>query len=67
MKLRLIIPAAAALCLLFSGCHKICNCNGYDFIVYSYTAEEVDEYADGNCTNMRDFPIANHYSICRWD
>lgn len=55
---------AASVCL--SGCHKVCTCIDYGHRVHEYTPEEVDLHAHGNCSEMTEFPVANHYSYCHW-
>lgn len=49
-----------------TGCHKVCTCIGYDSREHEYTYDEVREHASGNCSEMTDFPIENHYSYCHW-
>lgn len=52
--------------MVLSGCHKVCSCTGYDGRVHEYSAEEVDEHAGGNCSEMTEFPVPSNYSYCHW-
>ena len=54
----------AACCL--SGCHKVCTCTDYGGREREFTSDEVDEHAGGDCSEMINFPILNHYSYCHW-
>ena len=67
MKRKHLLPALVAACLLLTACHKTCICRGYGATDYTFSADEVDTYAGGNCSSMRDFPIPNHYSVCNWE
>lgn len=67
MKQKRLFPLLLAACLLAVGCHKTCACLGYDLQVHNYSADEVSQFANGNCYNMRDFPLHDTYSVCNWD
>lgn len=53
--------------LFATSCHKTCTCQGYDNSTHAYTAEEVDQLASGNCSNMIFQGGIRYYSVCSWD
>ena len=55
-----------SLLILSSACHKTCVCLGYDQLEHEFSEEQVDAI-DGNCSNMRNYPVPNHYSVCTWE
>ena len=59
--------AIAAFSLTLAACHKTCTCSGYDALPHTFTADEVRTHAGGDCTDMRNFPVPNQYSVCNWD
>ncbi len=68
MKRRLpyLLAGCIAVCVSLTGCHKVCTCIDYGQRVQEFTAEEVDQHAHGNCSEMTDFPVTNRYSYCHW-
>ena len=64
---KALIPCALGLLLLCSSCHKSCTCLGYNLQVHTFTSDEVDTHANGNCSKMRNFPLDDTYSVCNWD
>ena len=63
---RLLSLSLPIVIILLTSCHKTCVCSGYDQLEHYFTPEEVDAHG-GNCSNMRDYPVANHYSVCSWE
>ena len=61
-----LIASCLFISLFMTSCHKVCTCTGYDGREHEYTSDEVDAHAHGNCSDMTDFPITNHYSYCHW-
>lgn len=52
--------------LAVTSCKKTCVCLGYDQLEHPFSEEQVDAI-DGNCSNMRNYPVPNHYSVCNWE
>lgn len=52
--------------LMLVSCHKVCTCTDYGGREREFTADEVDDHAGGDCSEMADFPILNRYSYCHW-
>ena len=66
MKKKLLIITLLSLAALsFAACHKTCLCYGYDELEHEFSEEDVDAHG-GNCANMRNYPVDNHYSVCNW-
>ena len=67
MRKTLKLALAIGACLLLGACHKTCVCKGYDGLEHSFTPEQVDARADGDCSKMRNFPFLDHYAVCNWE
>ncbi|MBQ8703324.1 MAG: hypothetical protein IJ524_02985 [Bacteroidales bacterium] len=65
-KRGLILGVMCCVALMFASCHKVCTCTDYGGREREFTADEVDDHAGGNCSEMVNFPILNHYSYCHW-
>ena len=63
---RFVIVCVGLVALLCVGCHKTCVCAGYNGLVTEFSADEVDAHADGNCYQMRNYPMDDQYSYCHW-
>lgn len=66
MKKKILLCCCVA-ALFATGCHKTCRCLGYDGGEYDYTADQVDEIADGNCSTMIYQADTRYYSVCNWE
>ncbi|MBO7100935.1 MAG: hypothetical protein J6V98_02815 [Bacteroidales bacterium] len=66
MKKKALILLLAITALSLAACHKTCVCLGYDQLEHEFSEEQVDAI-DGNCSNMRNHPVPNHYSVCNWE
>ena len=59
-KTRILLAALLLASGLCCSCHKVCTCTDYGGREREFSADEVDDHAGGNCSDMVNFPILNH-------
>ncbi len=65
-KILLTLFALTALASL-GACHKTCTCVRYDGASHTFSADEVDAIAGGNCDDMIIQAGIRYYTVCNWD